>query len=261
MVACRGQCKLKGDWRVKNKLMFENYEQASPYTHNRIIFFDDKVELSSGFFYLTDDLIDNFPKGRFPFVYYGNKESYKISGDSLHIYNRPYKSWRSFLIECEREDEIRLVGINDTLILIKEHIEVKNRSCTIKQIKVHVDGGGNDLFQINYRVVFSNDDRLIVEEWDLVSEKFNLKEFELTRGAFKNICDGFNYVDLLSLKEFYHSEASESIGTKIEITLTNGVIIKSELRNQDYPEELRLALIPVLYTHQQLLYSHLPPVK
>ena len=263
MCKCQSRCNVKGHWLLKTTLMFENYEQASPYSKNMMTFLKDSIELESGFFYLTDDLVDNFPIGRDPFVYYGKKESYKIIGDSLYIHNSPYKSWRPYRIHCDGGEELYLIGKKDSLILRRVNSMNRNESnlCSIKKIKAYVDGGNSDIFKVKYKVTYSDYDMLIFEEWDSLKNKFNARDFKLKPGTFKSICQGFGNVDLLKLKKFYPSEISESVVTFIEITLDNAKVIKFELRNQDYPDELRFALIPILYSHQQLLYSHLPPVR
>ena len=82
---------------------------SAPYSFNKITFSYDSIEVASGFFYQTNDLVDSYPVGRYPFVYYGNKERYKVSDDSLFIYSAPYGMWSSFKIDCTKEVESLVV--------------------------------------------------------------------------------------------------------------------------------------------------------
>jgi hypothetical protein len=259
---CQSNCSLQGDWIITSGRLSKNYEMASPYSANRIVFSSDSVELASGFFYQTDDLIDNYPVGRYPFVYYGNKEKYKILNDSLFIYSNPYGLWHSFKIESQSNGKVILLGEIDTLSLERtRHFDTPN-SCQIEYIKAHCYGVGGDidLFKINYKVMFLKDDKLLFEDLSPQND-YKKTMFTLKSGTFNKLCDGFKNINIPSLKPVYETRISEINVVQLEIGFIGGKVYRSELQNDDYPDELRLALVPVLYMHQHFLYGNLPPVK
>lgn len=259
MCSCQPKnCEIYGNWNIKSGRIFENYESAHPYSSNRITFFKDSVELASGFFYNTQGLDDEYPIGRYPFVYYGNKEKFRVSGDSLLIYSSPYKSWNSFRIVCLKSGELKLIGKMDTLLLSKSGITDKAENCSLKYVKAHVDGGDLSVNRINYRVTYSDDDKLTYEEWDFQNKEFKTEELKLKANTFREICLRLNSVDLLNLNKLYTTDISDFTTLNVEIGLTDGKTIKFEIRGEDSPDELRIALIPVLYGHQRLLYGELP---
>jgi len=259
--SCQSQsnsnCDLLGSWIIEGGRITENYESAQPYSYNRITFSKDTLELASGFFYNTQGLDDDYPVGRYPFVYYGNKEKYKVSGDSLYIYSTPYTSWDSFKINCLESGGVELVGKKNRLSLSKEMAIDSSKECSIKYIKVHVDGGDLSVNRINYKVTYSDNAKLIYEEWDSETGSFKSEVLKLKPGTFKDICSAFDRIDLLKLKSLYTTEVSDFATYKLEVGLVGGKVIKTEIRGEDSPDELRLALIPVLYGHQILLYKGL----
>lgn len=262
-VMCNSQsnCTLKGNWTIIKGRVTKNYEIASPYFRNKITFTDDSVELASGFFYQTDDLIDSYPVGRYPFVYYGNKEKYRTCGDSLGIYSKPYMQWNSFKIDCIKETELRLIGKIDTVILTRSKAIGNVKPCNLKHLKVHIYGQGDevDLFKVNYSVVYSEDDKLVYEDLS-PHNSYRKLIFNLKKGTFELICSGFDDVDISKLKPIYESRLSETTTIELEVTFDNGKIARTILQNEDYPDELRLALIPVLFTHQALVHKESVPV-
>jgi hypothetical protein len=261
MCNSQSNCILKGNWTIQKGRVTKNYEMASPYFRNKITFTDDTVELALGFFYQTDDLIDSYPVGRYPFVYYGNHEKYRTSGDSLWIYSKPYMQWNSFKIDCMKETELRLIGKIDTVILTRSKTTGHGKPCNLKQLKAHIYGQGDevDLFKVNYSVTYSADDKLIYEDLS-PQNSYQKLTFNLKNGTFAQICSGFNEVNISELKPIYESRLSETTTIDLEITFDNGKIARTILQNEDYPDELRLALIPVLFTHQALVHKELMPV-
>lgn len=63
------------------------------------------------------------------------------------------------------------------------------------------------------------------------------------------------------LELLYETEFSEINSLNVEIGMADGSLVKTSIENMNCPDQLRLALIPVLYTHQRLVYGHLQPVK
>lgn len=102
---------------------------------------------------------------------------------------------------------------------------------------------------------------MIFEQRDSVTKKFKAIEYKLKGSGFKYICKGFNEVDILQLKKRDSTKEHDFSTVYVEIGLANGKVTKTEIQNQECPERLWFALIPVLYDHQQLLYSKYPPLK
>ncbi|MBL0745086.1 hypothetical protein [Chryseolinea lacunae] len=259
---CQSQCDIRGMWLVTQGRIIENYEMAPAYSNNRITFSNDSIEFASGFFYNTLNLdSDTYALGRYPFVYYGKKEKYRVLGDTLFVYSKPYQSWNKFKMRCVNRDELRLDGKKDNLVLVRRKVKETSKACPIKYIKAHVDGGSLDLYNVNYKATYTKDDRLFFEQKDSLAERFNGVEIKLALGTFNSICRGFYDIDLQKVKKMYPTKVSDFSIIRVEIGLEDGVIIKSEIQNQECPEDLWIALIPVLYGHQQLLYSTYPPLK
>src|SRR5687768_15626645 len=75
--SAQNHCSVDGWWQMEGRLT-ENYDAAASYSSNRLFFDGDSVYQASGFFYNTMGLDDDYPNGRYPFVYYGSKEKYKL---------------------------------------------------------------------------------------------------------------------------------------------------------------------------------------
>jgi hypothetical protein len=258
---CGGQkiCSLKSTWQIKEGRLFENYEAAVRYTTNRIRFDNDSVELASGFFYNTMGWDDDYPNGRYPFVYYGNKAKYKIENDTLLVFSKPYNNWSRFAIECVNDSTLKLYG-TDTLLLVKVDNAIKNKECNIKTIKARVYKGPLDLFNVGYKVSFSPNDVMLYEEQDSTSENFKRQTFKLKPGTFNEICNGFKHVDVSSLKSVYPAGESDYHVVAIDLEFVNGKTQRVEIQvsaGNNVPDELRFALIPVLYLHQSYVYPKL----
>lgn len=261
--SCQRRCDLKGNWLIKDGALAPNYQRTGyQYSQNRVTFLKDQLELASGFYYsiLSLDSSD-WALGRYPFVYYGNTESYKVVNDRLEIYSKPYDEWESFQIECINSDEVRLSTSSDTVILIRDEIKESNKSCSIKTIKAHVYEEGLGLYANNYKVVYSQDDRLSFQQLSDKEPNAGIKNVKLTPGTFEEMCKRFSRIDLRRLKSTYSTDESEIEVKEIEIEMVDGTNYKFYLENNDYPEDLMLALVPVLYGHQQYLYGQLPVVK
>jgi len=257
------KCDLRGSWLIKKGTLTPNYRRTGySYSRDFISLSKDSIYLATGFFYSILPLeADDWALGRYPFVYYGDKERYKISRDSLHVYCTPYREWTSFKISCQNNDEIRLIAMNDTLILVKDHGQSVEPACSINFINAHIYEQGIGLYGINYKVSYSKEDRLVYEQLGNEEGGLGIKTFQLKAGTFKEICKRIMRVNLATLAKQYPSKMSELEIIELEIGLEDGRIIKTRLENNDYPEELMLALIPVLYGHQRYVYKNLPPVK
>lgn len=262
--SCQVHCDLKGKWLIKEGTLSRDFRRSGHlYSRNRVEFFRDRLELASGFSYniLPWDSVD-WGLGRYPFVYYGNIENYRIiEEDTLQIYSKPYDRWESFKIECTHSDEIRLRTARDTVILVRDRNREANLNCSIKTIKAHVYEQGLGLFANDYKVTYSRGDNLIFQQLSDKDPHIGTKIIQLKAGTFEDICKGLSQIDLSKLKYTYTTDESEAVVKDIEIELVDGKNYKFHLENDDYPEELMLAIIPVLYGHQQYVYGHLPAVK
>lgn len=256
-------CSVRGEWSIKSGRLFKNYEIAHSYSYNRIRFSTDSVELSSGFFYNTLDINSYDARiGRFPYIYYGNKELYKISGDSLYVHSHPYQNWNTFRIRCLAKDKIQLIGKDDSLLLVRERTKMINPSCLIKYIKAEVDEGPMSAFNVHYKSTYLKSDSLIFEQEDSVADSFVRRVIKLKRGTFNQICrDLSSHIDLLMVVRKFPTQEYDFGTIYLEIGLEDGRVINSEIQNKECPEPLWFALIPVLYDHQKLLYSEFPPIK
>jgi hypothetical protein len=261
--SCQARCDLKGNWLIKEGTLTPNYQRTGyRYSENRVTFLKNRLKLASGFFYsiLSQDS-DNWALGRYPFVYYGNVESYRIMNDTLQIYSRPYNKWESFKIVCIKSDEIRLRTTSDTVILARDKSDASSRNCSIKNIKIHVHEEGLGLYANNYKVAYSKDDKLTFQQLSDKEPNLGIKNIKLKAGAFEEMCERLGRIDLAKLKNTYSTGESELEVKDIEIEMTDGKKYEFHLENNDYPEELMLALVPVLYGHQQYIYGKLPVVK
>lgn len=262
LFGCRGQkCEIKGTWIAKYGRIARNYEMAEPYTRNRIAFSGDSIDVASGFFYNTLDANDDYPTGAYSYIYYGSGEKYKIQNDSLYIYSKPYDKWNSFKIACTGDDEMLLIGVGDTLILERHRESIDETECSIECVSVQVRDGDLSLFQNNYKATYSSDDRLVFSGVDSSGKFLQDTVLDLETGTFKKICRGFDYIEMDQVLNVYKTEVSEVNAIFLEIRMNDGRIVKSEIQNMACPDDLRLALVPVLYTHQLYIYAKLPPAK
>ncbi len=262
--SCAGQdrCSLNGTWVIRKGRLTEKYEGVASYQGNIVSFYKDTVELASGFFYNTLGLNDEYPNGRYPFVYYGNKEVYKREANTLSIFSKPYNEWSVFTIECLAENRVRLIKQikADTILLERSNDFSRSTVCNIRSIKVHVHKGTLDQFNVGYKVAFFPNDLMTYEQQDSVTENFAKTTLRLPGGTFKNICNGFRFVDLHKLKRVYPAMTSDYQEADIEIQTLDGDRIECKIQDiaaDDAPDELRLALVPVLYLHQQYVYPRL----
>lgn len=263
--ACNGQsaCTLRGDWVIQRGRLFKNYETARSYAYNKIFFSKDSVELSSGFFYNTIDINTYDSRiGRFPFIYYGNKERFKIESDSLYVFSNPYNDWSTFGIRCIDKDRIQLIGKNDSLFLVRDKTRRFVHPCSIQFVKAEVDEGSMSSFNVHYRSTYFPGDSLIFEQMDSLTGNFVKRVIKLRQGTFNQICSGLSgQVDLLMAVRKFPTQEYDFGTIYLQIGLQNGKVINSEIQNSECPEPLWFALIPFLYGHQKLLYSEFPPIK
>lgn len=261
---CHGQntCSLEGVWLVTKGNLCYKYGGPSKYDTDRATFYKDSIELASGFFYNTMDVDDDYPTDRYPFVYYGNKEKYYIKNDTLYIRESPYQSWTLFEIQPLSVEKVRLIKFpsHDTVIL-KRTVPV-NTVCKIESISLQLHKGSLEISNVEFKVTLTESDEMIFEQQYSTSESFFRRHVKLRQGTFKDICRGFSYIDLKSLQPEYPPKQSEIKKADIEINLDTGEQIRFtvwDIADGSAPSELQLALLPVLFLHQQFVYPKLPP--
>jgi hypothetical protein len=254
---CQNPCSIEGEWLVtgtKNRL-------ANSYTHDRASFKNDTMVLASGFYYPIVDQNnaepDDLATGKYPFVYYGNREPLKMEGDSLYVYSTPYKVWDSYKIICTSKG-IKLVQKNDELILTKSSERKVKRNYEITYVKAHIYES-HPYYGIDFRVTYSKGDLLTFQQLSEKDSDHTVKTFQLKRGSFAEMCEGLYKVDVLQLKNRYPAQISDPEIIELEIGLSGGRVVNSIIEIPDYPKELEIALIPVLYGHQRFVYGQLKP--
>jgi hypothetical protein len=260
---CQAQpCELQGNWIIKTGTLAGHYEMIEPVSASRVSFSKDSLILASGFFYNTLGEDDEYPQGEYSYIYYGNKERFRMDKDSLYIYSNPYKRWNAFKMNCTQADKILLIKEEgDTVVLQRSSTRKNLNECQIKYVKAQIHDGDLSLFNHNHEVKYFDDDKLFFHAENPITKGYTSKRFNLKPGTFKEICEGFNFVEIGAIKKIYLTDVSEIGRTLLEIGMTDGRVIKSEIQNMSCPDELRLALVPILYTHQQYIYSPLPPAK
>lgn len=259
---CQVSHGIQGSWLIKGGmgLLLENYELTSAYQTNYLTFTDDSVRLESGFFYRTETS-DADLKGRHPFVYYGKEERYKVNDDSLFIYHFPYKKWNSFKLKWVNDNELELTSKVKSISLLRENVQQSNvKKNEICYVKVRVVDGPMSLFGLNYGVIVSSSDYWSYRNYDSQNKYVGGFDFTVGKKDFEEICRGFSRVNLKKVKRIYKTSKPDKNIIYVEVALTNGKLIKTELQDSNFPDELRQALVPVLFAHQKYMYGELPPV-
>ena len=97
---------------------------------------------------------------------------------------------------------------------------------------------------------------------DSLTGNFDKRVIKLKPGTFNQICTGISgQADVLMAVRKFPTEDFDYGTIYLKIRLQNGKVINSEIQNNECPEPLWFALIPVMYGHQKLIYSKFPPIK
>jgi hypothetical protein len=259
---CQSPCDLRGDWAVSGTFSYT----GRPFVLDRAIFSNDSINLASGFYYAVADQSGNedLQTGRHPYVYYGTKEKFKIIGDSLFLYSRPYSTWDVMKIVCKERDKVKLISKNEEWTLVRKQAVVMppKRKYSIKYIKAHIyEDESVGLYGLNYTVTYSSDDKLFYQQESKKDSDHSLKSVQLKQGSFQEICNGFDYLDVTQLRTHYKAPESDARIIDLEIGLNDGRVIKSQIEDVEYPDELKLALIPVIFGYMKALYPDLKPLR
>lgn len=201
---------------------------------NEISFSKDYLIIQSGIYYLTKE---EWPEGHYPWIYCGTHTLYKIVDDKLSIYNPGYKTWKEFSVKMVGNDSMILSSDTSSFFLFrKKVIQFDNGIESIHLKVVHVDP-----FLIDYDVYVEND-RIKVSsgrgERKAISQQY-----------VDYIFENFNRVNVSQLQDVYSSEESENRILELEIKYANGREKHSRIIGNDYPNELKLALLPVIYAN------------
>lgn len=258
-----GNCDIAGEWTIEIGGLNEKFGAPSSYRSDRVIFRRDTIYLASGFFYNIIGPNDDYPYGRYPFVFYGNKEIYRVAGDSLFIFSQPYSEWTSFHISCAGTDKLILTSSHNSekIVLKRSKNTSDSKTCKIVSITANVQTGTLDEFNVNYSVRFSNDDLMLYESNDSAAGNHLKQSFQLEAGTFSDICSGFGRVDFAKLKSIYPATVSDFKPVKIEFIMADGVKVEvmiQDMASDEAPEELRLALVPILFYYQRFIHPGLP---
>lgn len=255
------QCKLQGTYVVREGRLLPNYEKAPLYTSNRLIFEKDSVFMASGFFFNVDDVNADPVVGRSSYVYYGNKEAYRIVGDSLWIRSNPYKRWNKFKIICENGEVAGLVSMGYSAKLTRLTDSDSNlnlKDCKIKAVRL--TKGGGDYGNRSYVATLERSDTLVYEGGDPKSPYKGTHRIRVRPGTFEYVCSGLTKFGLKNLRSFYPTDEYHFTTLILEITLTDGTPIKSVIRSQRCPDEILFSIIPILHGYEYHFYGRLKPV-
>jgi hypothetical protein len=250
------RCMVDGDWEVISGKLSSN---SVPYDTNegdRVSFQGDSVTVGSGFFFKSFDVESNsYPGGCYPYVYYGNRELFKFSGDSLHIRSTPYAAWNSFKISCKTFDEIVLTGANCETVLHRTK-KITEKKCELKRIKVVVLNG--ELYLFNYEISIDNTDSIHFDELARSTTKKRGRYYGGV-GYFDRMCRSLTDVNLIEFDGLYRERIP---GVLIEIELKNGQIFRKEVVPNEGSNKLRSVLTPIIYSFQRFDGSrNLKPIK
>lgn len=199
---------------------------------NEISFSKDCVIIQSGIYYLTKE---EWPQGHYPWIYCGAHTSYKIKGDKLSIYNPGYKTWKEFSVKIIGKDSMILSSDTSSFSLYKKKIvRFDNGIVSIHLKVVHVDP-----FLINYDV-YVEKDRIKVStgknERKVISQRY-----------VDYIFDNFRRVNVSQLQDLYSTEESGNRILELDIEYDNGKRKHSRIIGEEHPDELKLALLPIIY--------------
>lgn len=199
---------------------------------NEISFRENYVIIQSGIYYLTNE---KWPEGHYPWIYCGAHTSYSVVDDKVSIYNPGYKTWKEFSVKMIGNDSMILSSDTSIYSLTRKRVAQFDNGIERIHLKiVHVDP-----FLINYDVYVENDKIK-------VSSGKN-KEKAISQQYVDYIFDNFKRVDVSKLLDVYNSEESENRILELDIEYNNGKEKHLRIIGEEYPVELKLALLPIIY--------------
>ncbi len=244
-------------WEVSyNKSLFfnDNYYQRGiePQLKYRLIFLNDSVEIDGGIYYVISD---EKLKNQYPYVYCGNKTTYALNGSELSLYHPGYKIWKKFNIRKINNDSLVLEDHHDTFDFIGVQEVSPSNLVLFKKIEINyfdIEGYG-----VWYNIAILPTDELQYTERpkDEGSTTININ---LPKGYFDDVTSKLNNANIMDLDSLYVE--MESGSRKIELILSTyeGKKKRVKLYGNVFPNNLNLALVPIMYAHHKYLYNDLP---
>ncbi|HEY0652113.1 MAG TPA: hypothetical protein VGD65_03255 [Chryseosolibacter sp.] len=258
----QARCELFGEWKIISGNVTKNYKWASTRNYeDKLTFTADTAILESGFFYsILNVEAENYALNRYPFVFYGKKEHFQLRADTLFLRSSPYNKWNAFKIGCIDTNNLTLIAKNDTVRLTRANVRKNMTECRLKFIKAHVFERDAPIYNVNYQVKYFDNDQLLFQQLNGSKRDKKRREIKLPTNYFKNACRALMEIDLMSLQDHYQTDFSEVEIITVDFGFSDGTVKSIVLENDDYPEKLRHALVPILYGHQKFLYGDLKPI-
>jgi hypothetical protein len=251
---------LHGNWKVTNGRIFPMVKTSAGHirsTPDYIEFSSDTLRIRSGIFYLVHDQLAEdyyFDKyKRYPFCYYGYSTTYRLKADTLQILYPPFQKWLYFHANFRDSSHLVLTSVRDTIQL--ERIQAMNPTpvaASIDYIKAHVF---DIRFLLSYDVTIYPPDHLKYKQQAALEKKMT-KWIKLPHGYFNYVLQGFSLTGFKIDKSYPGTPDSGSI--TLIIKYKDGSVLTSEIQGIEFPRELELALIPLIYAHQKYLYKDKP---
>jgi hypothetical protein len=199
---------------------------------SEIVFDKDHVSIPSGIYSLTGE---EWPEGKYPWIYCGTRTLYKISGNKVNIYNPGNRTWMEFSVRINGADSMVLSAGSRSFGLYKKQTAYYNNAIQY----VHLSVIDVDQYFVYYEVYIENDRIKVVKD---------KREIKAISSSYVNyIFKNFDRVDVSQLKELYNSEVSTNRILELDVHYGDGKQKYSRIIGVDHPDELKLALLPVIY--------------
>ncbi|MCG8389430.1 MAG: hypothetical protein MJA30_28015 [Cytophagales bacterium] len=212
-------------------------------------FENDSVTIEGGLFFLSEH---EWPEGRFPFVYLGNKTKYRLANNKLSIYHPGYSIWVEFEIK-KNTDQVLLLTRNEfEFELRKVEDDTGNGKIDLASISASIYGTA---YGLDYTVKLFEDNTLMYKN-NLIDINEYLK-FDLPAGYFKEVESRLEKINILDLDSAYYDPQINSEET-IELKLDGHNFEKRiKIYGQPIDPGIELAVIPIIYVHHLLMYQSL----
>jgi len=210
------------------------------------IFHADRLEVRSGLYSLTGE---EWPKGHYPWIYHGSHTPYELTGNKLKVYSPGSRDWKIFSVQLVNADTILLTADSDAYALVRK----TSRSAPNAVKSIHLKVFDPDPFLVRYEVHVKNDRIEIIS--DSSKQAITAKQY------VDHILKGFNQVRLREIRTRYLSEFSENRILELDIEFQDGRKMHSEIIGNNYPPDLKLALIPIIYAGDFIKYGQHWPEK
>lgn len=229
--------RLTGTWGYngRQKLFSLNayYDRRVEIVQNdELVFHADHLEIRSGIYLLTDE---EWPKGHYPWLYCGNRTVYKLAGNELSVYNPGSKTWKTFTVQMVKADSMTLTAGREIHSLVRK----KKHSIPNNIKSIHLKVLDVDPFLIDYEVHVESDRIKVIS--DSAGQEVTSKKY------VDYILKGFDQISVSDIKAVYSSETSENRILELDIEFEKGKKVHSRIIGNNYPDELKLALLPVIY--------------